>query len=50
MVLQQPTGQEQGHVAHPGRQGHIGPEINESRHNDNPAPADEDITKPIRNT
>ena len=50
MVLQQPMGQEQGHVALQGRQGHIGPEINDSCHNDNPVPADEYITKPIRHT
>ena len=46
MVLQQATGEEQGHVTLPGQQGHIGPEVNDSRHNNHPVPADEDTTKP----
>jgi hypothetical protein len=50
VVLQQPMGQEQGHVALPCRQGHRGQEINDSRTTNNPAPVDEDITKPIRHT
>ena len=28
-MLQKPTGQEQGHVALPGQQGHIGPKVND---------------------
>ena len=47
MVLQQHAEQGQGHVALPGQQGHIGPEGNHPHHNDPPAPADEDNTKPM---
>ena len=45
-MLQHPAGQEQGNVPLPGQQGYIGPEIDESRHHNHPAPADEDTTKP----
>ena len=47
MVLQQPTWQEHGHVALPGQQGPIGPEGNDSCHNNHPAPVYEETTKPI---
>ena len=49
-MLQQPTVQEQGHMALPGQQGHIGPEVIDSNHNDPPAPVDEDNTKPMWRT
>ena len=31
--MQQPTVQEQIHVTLPGKEGHIGPEVNDSHHN-----------------
>ena len=45
--MQHPTGQEQDHVALPGQQGQIGPEVDDSCHHDHPAPEYEDITKSI---
>ena len=45
--MQHPAGQEQDHVALPGQQGQIGPEIDDSCLNDHHAPADGDTTKTI---
>ena len=50
MVLQQPKVREQGNVALLGQQGHIGPEVNDSHHNDPPAPADKDNIMPMLRT
>ena len=49
-VLKQPTVQEQGHMALPVKQGHIGPEVNDSHYNNPPAPEDKDNTKPMWRT